>query len=180
MFNAQAFVSLSMFLADAAKRQCRTNLSGISRHGGITCWPETIHYLLRTYATPFMMREALKNLTSIRKSDEELEESYRKHLNRTIHRWSITHQEDEKCHCKLTEYRRPFTQSSPVTNWTFCVATWPSNICFSSLLHNKKMLVTLKDKPTTMSAPLWSRHLHEEVIPPTYSTHNLCERRTAG
>lgn len=46
IYEAQAFVSLQTFMADPAEIQFRTNRSGGSRYGGITCWPEAIQYLL--------------------------------------------------------------------------------------------------------------------------------------
>ena len=48
MTEAQAFIALPTFLSEPAETQFRTNLSGASRHGGITCWPEAVQYMLRT------------------------------------------------------------------------------------------------------------------------------------
>jgi len=96
MSEAQAFIALPSFLADPAETQFRTNLSGGSRKGGVTCWPEAIQYLLRTYATPTAMREALEHLRNIRQGEMEAEEEYRKRLNQAIYRCGNVHEEDEK------------------------------------------------------------------------------------
>ena len=62
MSEAQAFIALQTFLDDPAETQFRTNISGDSRRGGITCWPEVIQYLLRAYANAAAMWEALESL----------------------------------------------------------------------------------------------------------------------
>lgn len=40
--EAQTFIALPKFLADPPETQFRTNLSGASRHGGISCWSAAI------------------------------------------------------------------------------------------------------------------------------------------
>ena len=96
MSEAQPFIALSTFLADPAETQFRTNLSGGSRRGGITCSPEAIQYLLRTYATTAAMREALESLRNIRKASTEDEEEYCKRFNQGIFRCGNIHEEDKK------------------------------------------------------------------------------------
>ena len=96
MSEAQAFIALPTFLADPAETQFRTTLSGASRRGGVTCWPEAVQYLLRTYATAFAMREVLADLRNIKQNANESEESYRKRLNEAIFRCGNVHTEDEK------------------------------------------------------------------------------------
>ena len=78
MSEAQAFIALPNFLADPAETEFGTNLSGGSRKGGVTCWPEAIQFFLRTYATAATMREALESLRNIRQAHMETEEDYRK------------------------------------------------------------------------------------------------------
>lgn len=70
MSEAQAYVALPTFLGDPTETEFRTSLSGGSSHGSVTCWPEAIRYLLRTYARPTEMREALKNIRPIHQRDE--------------------------------------------------------------------------------------------------------------
>lgn len=47
MSKAQELIVRSSFLADTTENRFRTNLSGDSRYGGITCWAVVIQYLLR-------------------------------------------------------------------------------------------------------------------------------------
>ena len=63
--EAQTFIALPDFLANPAETQFRTNLSGGSRRGGITSWPEAIQYLFRTDVNAAAMREALESLQNI-------------------------------------------------------------------------------------------------------------------
>lgn len=48
MSEAQAFIAPPTFLTDMAEAKFRINLSGASRHGAVTWWPEFIQYILRT------------------------------------------------------------------------------------------------------------------------------------
>ena len=96
MSEAQSFIALPMFLEEPAETHFRTTLSGMSRRGGVTCWPEAVQYMLRTYATPTAMREALETLRDVRQENTETEEDYRKRLNVAIHRCGNVHSEDEK------------------------------------------------------------------------------------
>ena len=64
---------LPMFLEDPAETQLRTSLPGASRKGGLTCWPESVQYLLRTYATTATMREALEDLRITRQNKNDVE-----------------------------------------------------------------------------------------------------------
>lgn len=96
MSEAQALIALPTFLAGPAETQFRKNLSGVSLHGGITCWPEAILYLLRTYATSYAMREDLEYLRNIRKGANEVEEEDRKRLNDAVFRWRNVQCNDEK------------------------------------------------------------------------------------
>lgn len=50
--KVQEFVALPNFLADPADTHFHTNLSGGSRRGSVTCWPEAVQYLLRTPLRP--------------------------------------------------------------------------------------------------------------------------------
>lgn len=58
--------------------------------------PQAIKYLLRTYETPTVMREAFESIRSIFRRDEELEESYRKRFKDDINRSGKVYEEDEK------------------------------------------------------------------------------------
>lgn len=66
MSEAEAFILIPIFLADPAEIQFRTKLSEASRYGGVSCCPEAIQYLLKTYETASSMSEVLEDLRNIR------------------------------------------------------------------------------------------------------------------
>lgn len=70
MREAQSFTDLPHFVENPAEPQYRANLSGDSCYGGITCCSGAVQYILRTYAKPTTIREALDNLRSIRQRAE--------------------------------------------------------------------------------------------------------------
>lgn len=76
MLEAQTFIVLSMFLADSAEAQYQANLSGGFRDGSITCWPQAVQCLLRSYATARAEREALDHFRKIRQKEDKPEELY--------------------------------------------------------------------------------------------------------
>lgn len=88
--------ALPTFLVDLADTHFRTNFSGASHRGGVTCWPEAVKYLVRTYGTPSAMREDLYDIRTIEQQDNELKESYRKRFNNAFHRCCNEHCEEEK------------------------------------------------------------------------------------
>lgn len=61
MSEAQALVAVSHFLAALAEAQPRSNLSGASCHGGITCFPYVIQYLFSKYEITPNMRESFED-----------------------------------------------------------------------------------------------------------------------
>ena len=62
MSEAQVFVALPTLMSDPTERNFPTSLGVTSRQGGVTCWPEAVHKLVHTCATPGAMREAMDNL----------------------------------------------------------------------------------------------------------------------
>lgn len=62
MSEAQALISSPYFLKGSAYAQYRS--VKYSSNGGVSSWPEAVQYLLRTYATPNAVREAVANLQS--------------------------------------------------------------------------------------------------------------------
>ena len=95
MSEAQSFMALPHFLSDNARTQFRAMQSG-SRTSGVTCWPEGVQYLLRTYATPAAIRNATNELRSIRQSTDEDELAYGARVNHAVYRCGNVHEEDEK------------------------------------------------------------------------------------
>ena len=70
MGETQAFMNLPRFLIENARTQYRTMQSG-SRSSGVTCWPEGVQYLLRTYATPVAIRNATAEFRNVRQTPDE-------------------------------------------------------------------------------------------------------------
>lgn len=84
MSEVQELITLPTFLAGPTETHFCTNLSGASCHGEVTCWPESIQYLLRTNATAFAMSEVLEDVRSVRQKLEEAQEEYLKCMNEAI------------------------------------------------------------------------------------------------
>ena len=88
-------MALPHFLSDNTRTQYRAMQSD-SRRSGVTCWPEGVQYLLRTYATPAEIRNATNELRNVRKSVDEDELSYGARINDVAYRCGNIHEEDEK------------------------------------------------------------------------------------
>lgn len=59
MSEAQAFITVQYFLKGDAAALFRSSKATSRSTDGISCWPEAVHFLLRTYATPSVLREAV-------------------------------------------------------------------------------------------------------------------------
>jgi hypothetical protein len=95
MSEAQAYMALPHFLSDTARTQYRAMHTG-SRSSGVTCWPEAIQYLLRTYATPSAIRNATAELRNICQSNDEDELTYGARINHAAYRCGNVYDEDER------------------------------------------------------------------------------------
>ena len=95
MSEAQAFMALPHLLSDNARTQFRAMQSG-SRTSGVTCWPEGVQYILRTYATPAAIRNATNELPSIRQSADEDELPFGGRMNHAVYRCGNIYEEDQK------------------------------------------------------------------------------------
>ena len=82
-------------MSDPEETNFRKSLGGTSRQGGVTCWPEAVKHLLRTYATPASMREAMDNLPSVLQGDTETKESYQNRFHETINHSGNVYNEGE-------------------------------------------------------------------------------------
>lgn len=96
MSERRAFIALPTFLTEAAETEIRMNFGRTSRHSGITCWPEAIEYLLRTYMTSSAMRIVLEELHNIRRGERKFEDDYWKRLKEEVFRCGNVHREDGK------------------------------------------------------------------------------------
>lgn len=82
MSEAQAFVALPHFLVGNANKQFRASRNGSrSSSGGVSCWPEAVQYLLRTYATPSAIRDAINSLHALKQQANESELDYSARVN---------------------------------------------------------------------------------------------------
>ena len=95
MSEGQAFMALPKFLSKTASTQYRARQHGGSS-GGITCWPEAVQYLLRTYATPSAIRKATSDLRSVQQLENEDESAYAARVSEAAYRCGNVLTEDEK------------------------------------------------------------------------------------
>ena len=93
--EAQAYVVLPQFLTGKAAKQFRSTRNG-ARSGGVSCWPEAIQSLLRTYATPAAIREAVTTLRGTRQLVNETEQDFGSRINDAAYRCGNIHHEREK------------------------------------------------------------------------------------
>ena len=68
--ETHAFIILPKVLKGRAERWLRSIRHG-SRSGDVTCWPEAVNSMLRTYATPGAIRIAVNDLRNIRQQPRE-------------------------------------------------------------------------------------------------------------
>ena len=83
--EAQAFATLPRFLSGSAETRYRA-ARGSSRTGAIRSWPDAVQYLLRTYATPASIREAVAKVSSTKQNQGEDETEYSVRLCHAIQR----------------------------------------------------------------------------------------------
>ena len=95
MTEAQALVALPKFMSGSAELQFRASRNG-ARSGGITAFPEAVQYLLRTYATPSVLREAVNAVQDIRQQPNEDEVGYSVRLNTACDRCGNAFEEPRK------------------------------------------------------------------------------------
>ena len=97
MSEAQAYVALSYFLKGFALDQFQTVKDAYAAsEGGVTCWPEAVQYLIRSYATSNAIGEAIISLRNIRQKPTEFEMEYSARLNQAELRCGNVHAIAEK------------------------------------------------------------------------------------
>lgn len=67
MSEEQAFITLLTVVVNATETQFRTNKSGASLQGGVSCWTGSVKYLQRTYVSSSDMVEVVEDLRDIEK-----------------------------------------------------------------------------------------------------------------
>lgn len=98
MNEAQAYLALPYFLRGSAEEQFMSvrGTSGAAE-GGVTCWPEAVQYLLRSYATGSAIQEAVLALRDTKQRPNETETEYSTRLNKAFHRCGNVFPFEERC-----------------------------------------------------------------------------------
>ncbi|CAN8069909.1 unnamed protein product [Agarophyton chilense] len=75
------------------------SVRGTSRasEGGVTCWPEAVQYLLRSYATNSATQQAIRALRDTRQRPGESETDYSSRRNKAFHRCGNFYPAEERC-----------------------------------------------------------------------------------
>lgn len=98
MSEAQAYIALPYFLTGLAEDQFNS-VRGSTRasEGGVTCWPEAVQYLLRSYATGNAIQGAILALRDTKQKADESETVYSTRLNKAFHRCGNVFSAAERC-----------------------------------------------------------------------------------
>ena len=97
MSEEQAYIALPFFLKGAAKSHFESVMDTTSEgEGGVTCWPEAVQFLLRSFATANNIRAAVLALRDVRQYPQEDEQTYSGRLAKAEVRRGNIHTQDEK------------------------------------------------------------------------------------
>ena len=97
MSEEQAYIALPFFLKGAAKSHFDSAMGTTSEgEGGVTCWPEAMQFLLRSFATANNIRAAVLALRDVRQHPQEDEQTYSGSLAKAEVRCGNIHTQDEK------------------------------------------------------------------------------------
>ena len=94
MSEGQAYLALPHFLRGMAEAEFRSTAD--TPVGGVTCWPEAVNYLLRSYATNEAIQTALLALRDVRQRDGETELDYNTRLNKAERRCGNPHTVEDR------------------------------------------------------------------------------------
>ena len=95
MSEDQAYITLPFFLKGEAKSHYEAVMDTTSEgEGGVTCWPEEVQYLLRSYATANHIRAAVLALRDVRQDPIEDEKTYSGRLAKAEIRCGNIHTQD--------------------------------------------------------------------------------------
>ena len=95
MSEAQAYLALPSFLDGVALTHYEATCESLDAdEGGVTCWPEAVNYLLRSFATSNAISEAVQSLQEIRQVPHETETAFAKRLNEAHIRCGKVHSAD--------------------------------------------------------------------------------------
>ncbi len=93
--EAQALVALPRFLTGDASLSFQTAQSS-GQSGGVNSWPEAVHFLLTSHATPSAMREAVIRVQEMKQKATEDELAYNARLSHAIYRCGNVFSEAQK------------------------------------------------------------------------------------
>ena len=107
MSGTQAYVPLSYFLKGFAQDQFQNFRDAYAAsEGDVTCWPEAVQYLIRSYATSTTSRESIITLRAIRQKQTESEMEYSERLNQAELRCGNVHPIAEKINMFISGLNR--------------------------------------------------------------------------
>ena len=97
MNHAQAYIAIPYFLKGFALDQYQAAEDAYSANeGGVSCWPEAVQYLPRSYVTSNAIREATLSLRDVRQNSRETDMKYSNRLNQAELRCGNVHSLEEK------------------------------------------------------------------------------------
>ena len=97
MTEAQAFLALPKLLLGFAKEQYDSvRGSADASEGGVSCWPEAVQYLLRSYATSSAINAAITALRAVTQTAQESERDFSSRLSLAFARCGNAHPSSEK------------------------------------------------------------------------------------
>ena len=92
MSEAQAFLAFPDFLEGVALSQFEAIADSVDPYnGGVTCWPEAVDFLLRSFASSTAVGEALTSLDEVKQFPREMETAYSRRINEAVNRCGNVH-----------------------------------------------------------------------------------------
>lgn len=86
MSEAQAFIAVQYFLKGDAYALFRSSKAISRSTDEISCWPEAIQFLLKTYATPSVLREAMIHARKLSQGAKEPETAFGTRVSKAYNR----------------------------------------------------------------------------------------------
>ena len=95
MTEAQAFALVPNYLSGEARRHVRSNMNS-SANGGVSCWAQFVDHMLREYATPTALQEAISSLKNIQQKSQETEVQFAARVKDAAYRCGNVHDEIDR------------------------------------------------------------------------------------
>ena len=98
MSEAQLFLALPQLLGGKARDRFLATRDGARNSSKrLSTWPESVNYLLATYAKPSVISAALQDLREVMQGEGEEEGDYANRLNIAFSRCGGVHKDEERC-----------------------------------------------------------------------------------